>query len=364
MKFFNTLLLLLMFVGLPLWAQDTAAVQSEKESEDNTLREEAIAANHALFEAEDVLELTLTTDLKAVKKDIGEEREYHPATISYLNEEGKTVNVELKVKTRGNSRRSKDMCNFPPLRLNFNDEQSKGTIFEGQNKVKLVAHCQDNDDNYKEYVLREYFVYKAFQALTDKSFRVRLLKMTYVDSEDKNEKMEKYGFIIEGDDFLAARMEGKMLEDKKIHAENTDKPIADRVAIFQFMIGNLDWSVQENHNMKICYNIGGLPYCIPYDFDLTGIVDAEYALPPEMLPVNTVRDRLYRGFCRTPEEFEVAFEEFRAAKDAIYAIYNESELLSEKYVNNTIKYLDDFYEIINNPKLVKQHFLKKCRRAE
>ena len=99
---------------------------------------------------------------------------------------------------------------FPPLRLNFKRDNTEGTLFEGQNKLKLVAHCQDAEEQYKEYVVREYLVYKAYQLLTDKSFRVRLLKMTYVDKANEDKKMEKYGFLIESDEMLAARLEGKM----------------------------------------------------------------------------------------------------------------------------------------------------------
>jgi len=339
-------------------------VESKLKKTERVITPECIAANDLLFDTGEILEVTLTTGLKEVKKDIGEKRGYHPATIAYQNEEGETVSLDLKVKTRGNSRRSKNMCDFPPLRLNFKKDNTKGSIFEGQNKLKLVAHCQDNRDDYKEYVVREYLVYKAYQLLTDKGFRVRLLKMTYVDSGNKENTVERYGFIIEAEEFLAERMGGEMLENKKIHAENTDRKMVDRVSVFQYMIGNLDWSVKENHNMKMCYVAGASPYCIPYDFDLTGIVDTEYALPPEMLAVNSVRDRLFRGYCRTSEEFEEAFKEFLRIKDDLYALYTESELLSEKYVKSTIKYLDNFYATINNPKSVKQEFLKKCRKAK
>ncbi len=365
MKSFKAFFLLCLFFSLSLSAQeDTTAIESKTKKVEREITPEELEANDLLFDSEEVLELTLTTDLKAVKKDIGEKRDWHPATISYQNEEGETLALDLKVKTRGNSRRSKNMCDFPPLRLNFKRDSTKGSVFEGQNKLKLVAHCQDKGEDYKEYVIREHLVYKAYRLLTDKGFRVRLLKMTYVDSGNKDKVLERYGFIIESEKFLAARMGGKMLKNKKIHAENTDRTMVDRVSIFQYMIGNLDWSVKENHNMKMCYVAGASPYCIPYDFDLTGIVNTEYALPPEMLAVNSVRDRLFRGYCRSAEEFEEAFKEFRTIKQDLYALYTESELLSEKYVNSTVKYLDDFYETINNPKLVKRDFLKKCRKMD
>lgn len=370
MKFLQTLLIcLISFTAiLPTFAQETPPTDSpqveKKVKKKRIITPEHIAANNALFDSEDLLEVTLRTDLKALKKDIGEEREYHPATLTYQNEAEETVSIDLKVKARGNSRRSKNMCNFPPIRLNFKSENTAETLFEGQNKVKLVAHCQDNEDTYNEYVVREHLVYKAYRLLTDKGFRVRLLKVTYVDTGNQGKEMTKYGFLIEDENFLATRLEGQMVKGKKIHAENSDREVVDRVSIFQYMIGNLDWSVRENHNMKICYISGSLPFCVPYDFDLTGIVHTEYALPPEMLPVNSVRDRLYRGYCRTAEEFGTAFDEFNTIKDNLYALYEGSELLSDAYKKSTLKYLDNFYETINNPKGIKKEFLKKCRKAK
>ena len=394
MKFLKSLLFLSVFISFNLTAQKEDGIEQDStivEQQDsitveqqNTQKEgiesaesttttkeeeeafspEAIAANHALFDSEDILELTLTSDLTVVRKDIGEKRTYHPANISYQNEEGDLVSIDLKVKTRGNSRRSKNMCNFPPLRLNFKKDNTSATIFEGQDKLKLVVHCQENDEEYKEYMIREYLVYKAYELLSDMSFRVRLFKIKYVDTGGKKKQTERYGFIIEDQRFLAERLGGTMLKDKKIHAESMDKTNVDIVSVFQYMIGNLDWSVKENHNMKLCYIEGNLPYCIPYDFDLTGIVHTEYALPPEMLPVNSVRNRLFRGYCRTAEEFETTFKVFLEIKEELYKLYQDSDLLSNQYIKSTLKYLDDFYEVINDPKLVKREFLKKCRKLK
>ncbi len=370
MKSFKTLLIHLICFAfiLPTFAQESPSMETpkakKKAKKERVITPEHIAANNALFDSEDLLEVTLSTDLKALKKDIGEKRTYHPVTLSYQNEAGETISIDLKAKTRGNSRRSKNMCNFPPIRLNFKKNNTAGTFFEGQNKLKLVAHCQDREDTYDEYVIREHLVYKAYRLLTDRGFRVRLLKVNYVDTGNQNREMTKYGFLIEDENFLAARLEGQIMKGKKIHAENSDRETVDRVSIFQYMIGNLDWSVKENHNMKMCYISGSLPFCIPYDFDLTGIVNTEYALPPEMLPVNSVRDRLYRGYCRTAEEFGAAFEEFNTIKDDLYALYQDSEYLSDAYKKSTLKYLDGFYETISTPKGVKKEFLKKCRKVK
>lgn len=309
-----------------LFAQGTSSKQK-------SITPSELVANDSLFESEKIIELTLSADLSKIKRDIGEIRKYHPATISYTSPHGEMISVGLKVKTRGKSRRLKELCGFPPILLNFQKNTAKGSIFEGQNKLKLVTHCQDFNKAYKEYILREYIVYKAYNLLTNKSFRVRLLKINYIDNKKKNKQpMVKYGFVIESQDFVAKRLEVDLLKNKNMHPENTDKLTADRVAIFQYMIGNLDWSIPGNHNMKIFIRAGFPPFCIPYDFDLTGIVNTVYAIPPPMFKLDNVQDRMYRGFCRTAEEFEVYFKEFRAIKKDLYALYSNSELLSDSYI--------------------------------
>ena len=106
----------------------------------------ATIANLPLFASRDILELTLIADFKQLRKDRKEENEYRPAQLVLPG--GDTL--KLKVRTRGNFRLNKRNCNFPPLRLNFKPRGTEGTVFENQDKVKLVAHCQDRKDEYAQ----------------------------------------------------------------------------------------------------------------------------------------------------------------------------------------------------------------------
>ena len=314
-----------------------------------------------LFDAEDPLELILEADLKPVLKDTDDDRPYRPARLWYLDEQRDTVSFDIGVKTRGHYRRIYLDCNVPPLRLNFKKKAVKNTVFHGQDKLKLVTHCRDNARAFQQYTLKEYLIYKAYNLITDNSFRARLVRITYVDTEDRRKTVTKYGFLIEDEDRLAERLGGRILKTGVIHQEATNKQQATVLAVFQYMIGNTDWSVPGHHNIKFVFvDPQRPPLTVPYDFDFAGLVNARYAKPDPRLQISSVRERLYRGYCRTEEEFQIAFAPFNEQKEAIYALFREFEYLDEKVGERSIKYLDDFYETINKPKGVKREFLSAC----
>lgn len=49
-------------------------------------------------------------------------------------------------------------------------------------------------------------------------------------------------------------------------------------------------------------------------------------------------------------------------KDEIYALYTENECLEEDRVKDTIEYLDDFYELVEDEGDMQREFVRKCRR--
>ena len=318
-------------------------------------------SGETLFDAEYPLKLTLEADLKPILKDTDDERPYRPARLWYLDEQGDTLSFDIGVKTRGHYRRIYLDCNVPPLRLNFKKKAVKNTVFAGQDKLKLVTHCRDKNKAYQEFTLKEYLAYKIYNLITDNSFRVRLVRMTYVDTEGKRKPVTKYGFLIEDEDRLAERLGGRILKSGVIHQEATNKELATLLAVFQYMIGNTDWSVPGRHNIKFVF-VGPMlpPLAVPYDFDFAGLIHAPYAKPDPRLQISSVRERLYRGYCRTEGEFQAAFVPFNEQKEAIYALFRDFEYLDEKAAERSLKYLDDFYETINKPKGVKREFLRAC----
>jgi hypothetical protein len=315
-----------------------------------------------LFEEDEVLNLSLQADMKALFKDIEDERSYHPAMLSYKNEEGDSVQLTVKLKTRGHFRRDRSHCNCPPIRLNVKKKQVIGTVFEGQDKIKLVTHCQNKRDSYEEHVIHEYFIYRAYNLFTPYSFRVRLLRLTYLDSSGSFDPMTKYAFLIEDEDHVAERNQGKVLKDAVIHPDKGHRFLTNQLCVFQYLIGNTDFSIGYQHNVRLL-ETGPFqpPIPVPYDFDWSGLVQAPYARPNPKLELGSVTQRLFRGFCRSEEEFEEGFKPFRENREALFALYDELPGLSEKTREKKRKYLEDFFEIIDNPKKVKREFLRRCR---
>ncbi len=103
---------------------------------------------------------------------------------------------------------------------------------------------------------------------------------------------------------------------------------------------------------------------VPYDFDHAGIVRAPYANPAPALQMRSTLERRYRGYC-IPEmsQFTEVFEIFNQLKDDFYALYDGNPLLSSSYQNATLKFLDKFYETINDPKQAQKEFSYPCDRS-
>jgi hypothetical protein len=264
------------------------------------------------------------------------------------------------VKARGFSRRL-SLCDFPPLLLNFKKKEVKGTVFEGQNKLKLVTHCRDMG-KYQDYVFHEYLIYKIYNIITDTSFRVRLTHITYKDWGKDKIRADSYGFLIEDIDDLAARLGGEETDILLTVHDMCDHPSIDRFTIFQYMISNVDWNVGKPmmHNVKLITIGSSLPIPIPYDFDFCGAINTSYAAAPPNLPINTVRDRLFRGYCRSKGEYEKTVQTFINHKEDIYDLYHNFPYLSEGVKKTTLKFYDQFYDIITDPKKVKKRIYDAC----
>ena len=313
-----------------------------------------------LFSSHEMLQITLRGDLKTIIDDIGEERQEHPATLQYI-QSSDTVTLDVKISTRGNFRRKAENCTFPPLRINFKKKQVKGTLFEEINKIKLVTQCRRSSADYEQYVLEEYLIYRVFNIITDTSFRVRPALITYIDEGRKNKTWHCYSFFIEPDGGLENRLQ--LTESKKqyLMQDSTQLHYVSRLAIFEYLIGNADWAVTTLHNIKLfAADTAQPPYAIPYDFDWAGVISAEYATPQPRFDIEKVSDRLFRGQCRTMEEYKANFAFFKSKKSEIYALYENFEPLRNRRRKETLNYYDKFYKIIENDAMIRIEFIDRC----
>lgn len=313
-----------------------------------------------LFERDSPLKIQLSGQVEVLLQDRGEDPQYHEIQLTYTDSSvsNQPVSIPIQVRVRGNFRRLKSNCDFPPLLLNFSGTTTKGTLFESQNKVKLVMPCQGD-----KYVVREYLIYQIYNRLTPKSFKARLVS---IELQDPNLKPKRaaffYGILLEEEEQVAERNGMIMLERQLVRPEQTQKEDFLTMAVFEYLIGNTDWSVQYRQNVKlIAKDTLSIPITVPYDFDHAGIVSAPYALPAFELGLNSTRERRYRGYCiQDMKQFEPVVAKFNEARDDFYRIYSECPYLELGYVKTTLKYLDDFYKTINDPKRIKYQFQYPC----
>jgi hypothetical protein len=218
-----------------------------------------------------------------------------------------------------------------------------------------------NEDN----VMKEYLIYKLYNVLTDSSFRVRLLKINYINTYKKSKPIVTYGFFIEPMSVLSERIKCVPVEALNLTQKNIQPRYMDRVAIFNYMVGNTDWSVPNQHNIKV-FTVPGsatpqLGMVIPYDFDYSGLVNAHYAVPAEGLKISSVRERIFLGVCRDQEYYKGAIREFADKKDEFYRVVREMPHLNERTKKDVIKYLDEFYSGFDKQNSIVSDFLRECK---
>ena len=316
-----------------------------------------------LFQGDATLEVTieapLTTLVRKRPKD-----DYLPGVFRFTKSDGSTVDLDLEIRTRGHSRH--DTCDYPPLSLNFKKSQTKGTLFDKQNKLKLVIHC-DFSERYEQMVLKEYLAYRILNVLTDMSFRVRLLKVKYVNTEKNKDGQVRYAYLIEHKNRLAKRYDLKDLEIDRTSVRSIQADQLNLTSVFAFLIGNTDFSpIAGAPNDECCHNYvlfgkEGQPiFAIPYDFDQSGFVDAPYAIPNPNFHIRSVRQRHYRGRCVNNAHVAASLQKFRDARAAIYALINEQEGLESRTRNRLVDYIDDFYELIDDPEAVEKKIISRC----
>ncbi|MEZ4776692.1 MAG: hypothetical protein R3D00_26185 [Bacteroidia bacterium] len=314
-----------------------------------------------LFSSEDLLQITLETDLKAFLSDRGGDPDYHDAKLSVTDATGQIQQGEVEIKARGKFRRDEMICHFPPIRVKFSKKKKTPEVFQGQSKLKLVTHCDD-----EQYVLREYYIYKVYNLLTEKSFRVRLAKIKYVDVNGEMPSEEAFGFFIEDEEDMAARNgENAIEDDVPIASEDVDEAQTTLVHVFNYMIANKDFRIPSPpQNMKIITHGNTKPVPVPYDFDWAGMVDAAYTkLAYEKGPSYEKR-QVFKPLCRTKEEYEVVFNQLRAIRSDVENLYKSSPYLDPKIIKESLKYYKSFYKTIDNDKMVDEIFVQSCEKVK
>jgi len=327
----------------------------KKETSDPVITK--IISEKDLFDSDEIFTITLKGNIRQLLNDRADKPASHSITLSYRNKDSSEVNIPVQMKTRGHFRKLKENCKYPPLQISFPADVNRlSTVFSGQKKLKLVMPCVGDD-----YVIREWLVYKIYNLITPKSFKARLVRIALNDTKSKKQQAPFYGFLIEDEKNMAVRNKGTVVE-QKLRPEETNQDIFLIMAVFQYLIGNTDWSVQYLQNIKLLkLETSSQLITVPYDFDHSGLVNAPYAHPAEELLMRSVQERRYRGYCiKDMKLFEKSIALFNRSKSEIYNLYTKSNLLDEKYIRSVTKYLDEFYATINDPKSWQKDFAYPC----
>ncbi len=313
-----------------------------------------------LFESDEPLNITLIADVVALIEDKSDEPEYSSATLMHHLGKYELDALEIKVKARGKTRRLTELCDFPPLKFNFKKNGVENTIFKNQDKLKFVSQCKQQED-FEHYVLEEYLLYKTYNIISEESYKVRLVNITIRDKQLRVPTIEMTGFLIEDDKPLAKRIGAKSYDKIVFSQDSCDDRSMDRLAMFQYMIGNTDWYVNTGHNTDIFeFKADGALISVPYDFDFAGVINTSYAIPSKEIPIKQVRQRYYKGSCRDLNGYNSSINIFNEKQDEIYSLYNSFKHLPGSVIKKSLKYYDKFYKIINDSALVVDSFQSAC----
>lgn len=324
-----------------------------------------------LFAEESELNITIEGPLSSLVRNARRSTTPVPATL-ILNGSGEPQRFAISLSPRGITRRTGVICSFPPLRIDFGETAVRGTIFRGQGKMKVVTHCRSGS-NFEQNTVLEYTAYRLFNAITPISFRVRPVRVTYRDTEGRRSEETHFAFLIEDVDDMARRNDRVALDvtSGAVASSQLDPDASARFGLFQYMIGNLDWDQVQGHEDDCCHNSKLIAQTqeartrvmsVPYDFDYSGLVNADYAVPPAGLPVQNVRQRLYRGLCRHNDALPATIELFRSRRAQIMAVVTGEARLNEARRRSATQYLENFFEVLDDPARVQSQLIERCRR--
>lgn len=304
------------------------------------------------FQELEIVEMTLTADLDSLI-NVRNTKEYTKAKVSYKDELGVTQNYNVKVRPRGRFRRR--VCDMPPLKLKISKKQLEAAGLSKHNDLKLVTHCLDDESGKDNLVLREYLAYQLFEALTPQSFRTQLARITYQDDDNPDFQMTRYGFLIEDVDELAERIGGKECKDcyglPKEQYQNSAEHI---VSLFQFMVGNTDWSLEMNRNVKQIRMPGGDYIPVPYDFDFSVLVGAPYLRPNGDLNQTAEMERIFLGHAKNVKEIYSTLAYFKTKEGELIDIVRGFKFLNREERYDIEMYLKSFFEHLKSKGTAKE----------
>jgi len=307
----------------------------------------------------DLIELTVRADFSALRSDRDRtNHDYHSANLEW-NDAGESIKIPFKLKTRGNFRLKCENCDFPPLRFKFKTKNTVNTIFEGQKKLKLVTHCRDTSEVMQQAMLREYLVYKLYNTISDYSLRVRLVKVKYVDVITGDE-LDRYAFFIESKSQMAARLGVEEIQMANLTQKELVQNNTVQLALFNYMIGNTDWSIPKLHNVTLLRNERHAPpIAVPYDFDMSEFVNASYMnkyMGRELL------ENRYKGVKVSMDALEISLDHYQSRKVQLTDTILDFDYIDVEGKQQCLQLINSFYKLVENKAAARKAFITEASK--
>lgn len=308
-----------------------------------------------LIGEEDMQNLSIIADFDSIKANI-RNKEYVSGEFVVEHSRKEQTALKVKLRPRGKSRRM--MCHFPPLKLKFEKESLSANGLQLFNDFKLVTHCKADDPALEAVLLREYLVYKLFNVMTPNSFNAKLVEITYRNTGSSFKKTKQLAIVIEDAESLAFRNNCQELTNKVIQLDSLHRNQEKITSVFQYMIGNADWSYLMGRNIELVRNQEGLIMPVPYDFDYAGVVRAPYARANAALGQKTVLDRVFLGNSKSYEELSAIFSYFKSKREELIRVIDDFEAINSADADTMKAYLQEFFDIIADKDRVEEEMLK------
>ncbi|MEO6131668.1 MAG: hypothetical protein ABIQ02_07460 [Saprospiraceae bacterium] len=286
------------------------------------------------------------------------EKAYCPAEVRLQTPQGDSLSLDAKARTRGHMRL--EICSFPPIKLKFDKGDLAAHSLSCMNEMDLVHHCQESDA-FDQYLLREFMAYKLFELISPYSFHIQLVRLHYRNPDGEEAHETSYAFLMENAEELTDRLHARLNKNTMIGSSAVERQLFLKVSLFEFMIGNTDWYVPLRHNIEFIGVTGyKLLVTVPYDFDYSGLVNAPYAAHHESLKLPSVTMRYYQGWCQSEDEVKEALKIFEDQKEKILGMCDHIQGFNDKSIKHTRGYLQDFFDIIENPRKLDNQIMEHC----
>lgn len=327
----------------------------------NALAMEAPNENtqQGLFADHSVLELTIPVDFDTLCKP-SEDPGCTPTrtVMEFRDADGATVGLPVNLSRRDGWRAQQTTCQVPTLFVEFDTDAAIGTPFEGQKVLALTSHCGKGvtagnsatftlPDEFERYVVNEYLGYRLYNLVTEASLRVRLARIRYVDPNNPRREFTRDAFFAEHFDALAKRLNAEAVPASQIDPERMDWQAYDELALFQYMIGNTDWSLSQLENILLLQTSNGRQVPVLFDLDKSGLVNAHYARPRDGLPIAAVTERYFMGYCRETADWDALFAKFSELDPDSMKMLVDTPGLGRGDRRATALFLDRFFEVLD-----------------